>query len=164
MGFQRTKVSRKMRTFLVVFCKLFREISHFFAKKYFSEMQNYFPENFAKMRKFFCEMRNYNCSNELVEFSCSDISMFKVLLCHINNFSSFTINVWWGEFDIGSRGYILPSNKAILRKLHKLCKPSVSFKAMCENLSSLAVLSSYHIFRKRKTLDQETPFLKTTSE
>ena len=36
----------------------------------------------------------------------------------------------------------------------------------CENLSSLAVLSSYHIFRKRKTLDwdQETPFLKTTSE
>lgn len=69
-------------------------------------------------------------------------------------------------FEIGSRGYISPSNKAILKKLHKFCKPSVSFKAMCENLSSLAVLSSYHIFRKRKTLDwdQETPFLKTTSE
>ena len=32
----------------------------------------------------------------------------------------------------------------------------------CENLSSLAVLSSHHIFRKRKILDwdQETPFLK----
>ena len=69
-------------------------------------------------------------------------------------------------FEIGSRGYISPSNKANLKKLHKFCKPSVSFKAMCENLSSLAVLSSYHIFRKRKTLDwdQETPFLKTTSE
>jgi len=53
-----------------------------------------------------------------------------------------------------------------IKKLHKFCKPSVSFKAMCENISSLAVLSSYHIFRKRKTLDwdQETPFLKTTSE
>ena len=45
-----------------------------------------------------------------------------------------------------------------LKKLYKFCKPSVSFKAMCENLSSLAMLSSYHIFRKRKTLDwdQET--------
>ena len=62
-------------------------------------------------------------------------------------------------FEIGSRGYISPSNKANLKKLHKFCKPSVSFKAMYENLSS-------HIFRKRKTLDwdQETPFLKTTSE
>ena len=71
-------------------------------------------------------------------------------------------------FEIGSRGYISPSNKAILKKLHEFCKPSASssFKAMCKNLSSRAVLSSYHIFRKRKTLDwdQETPFLKTTSE
>ena len=66
---------------------------------------------------------------------------------------------------IGSKGYISLSNKANLKKLPKFCKPSVSFKAMCENLSSLAVLSSYHIFRKRKTLDwdQETPFLKTIS-
>ena len=51
-------------------------------------------------------------------------------------------------FEISSRGYISPSNKANLKKLHKFCKPSVSFKAMCENLSSLVVLSSYHIFRK----------------
>ena len=56
--------------------------------------------------------------------------------------------------------------KQILKKLHKFCKPSVSFKAMCENLSSIAVLSSYNIFRKQKTLDwdQETPFLKTNYE
>jgi len=40
-------------------------------------------------------------------------------------------------FEIGSRGYISPSNKANLKKLHKFCKPSVNFKAMCENLSSL---------------------------
>ena len=33
--------------------------------------------------------------------------------------------------EIGSRGYISPSNKANLKKLHKFCKPSVSFKAMC---------------------------------
>ena len=56
--------------------------------------------------------------------------------------------------------------KQIQRNCISSCKPGVSFKAMCENLSSLAVLSSYHIFRKRKTLDwdQETPFLKTISE
>ena len=53
-------------------------------------------------------------------------------------------------FEIDSRGYISPSNKAILKKLHKFCLPSASFKSMCENLSSLAVLSSYHIFRKTK--------------
>ena len=44
-------------------------------------------------------------------------------------------------FEIGSRGYISPSNKANLKKLPKFCKPSASFKAMCQNLSSLAVLS-----------------------
>ena len=33
-------------------------------------------------------------------------SIFEVLLCHINNFSSFTlINVWWREFDFS--GYLL---------------------------------------------------------
>ena len=69
-------------------------------------------------------------------------------------------------FEIGSRGHISQSNKANLKKLHKFCKPIVNFKAMCANLSSLTVLLSYHSFRKRKTLDwdQETSFLKTTSE
>ena len=34
---------------------------------------------------------------------CSDSSIFEVLLCHINNFSSVTlINVWWREFDFTS--------------------------------------------------------------
>ena len=34
---------------------------------------------------------------------CSDTSIFEVLLCHINNFSSFTLtNVWWREFDFSS--------------------------------------------------------------
>ena len=70
-----------------------------------------------------------------------------------------TMDVSVHPFEIGSRGYISPSKKANLKKL-------LSF-TMCENLSSLAVLSSYHIFRKQKTLidwDQETPFLKTTSD
>ena len=34
---------------------------------------------------------------------CSDISIFEVVLCHINNFSSLTlINVWWKELDFSS--------------------------------------------------------------
>ena len=34
---------------------------------------------------------------------CSDTSIFEVLLCHINNFSSYTlINVWWREFDFSN--------------------------------------------------------------
>ena len=37
-------------------------------------------------------------------------------------------DVSFHPFEIGSRGYILPSNKANLKKLHKFCKPSVSFK------------------------------------
>ena len=41
------------------------------------------------------------------------------------------------SFEIGSRGYISPSNKANLKKLRKFCKPSVNFKTMCENLLSL---------------------------
>ena len=52
--------------------------------------------------------------------------------------------------EIGSRGYISPSNKANPKKLHKYCKPSVSFKAMCKNPSSLAVLSSYHLKKNEK--------------
>ena len=52
-----------------------------------------------------------------------------------------TMDVSFYPLAIGSKGYISLSNKANLKKLHKFCKPSVSFKAMCENLSSLAVLS-----------------------
>ena len=34
-------------------------------------------------------------------------------------------------FEIGSRGYISPSNKAILKKLHKFCKPAVLVSKQC---------------------------------
>ena len=72
------------------------------------------------------------------------------------------------SFEIGSRGSISPSNKANLKKLHKFCKPGFVSNQCAKIYQALiaAVLSSYHIFRKRKTLDwdQETPFLKITSE
>ena len=59
-------------------------------------------------------------------------------------------------FEIGSRGYISPSNKANLKKLHKLGSKQCA-KIYC---------SATIIPRKRKTLDweQKTLFLKTISE
>ena len=61
-----------------------------------------------------------------------------------------TMDVFVHPFEIGSRGYISPSNKVNLKKLHKFCKPSVSFKAMGENISSIAILTSYHILENEK--------------
>ena len=58
--------------------------------------------------------------------------------------------------------------KANLKKLHKLCKPSVVSKQCAKIYQALQCfsVSSYRIFRKQKTLDwdQETLFLKTSSE
>ena len=64
--------------------------------------------------------------------------------------------------EIGARGFISTSNKANLRKLHQYNKSTLCFKTFCENLSSLALLSSYYIFSKRKSSDwdQETTYLK----
>ena len=59
-------------------------------------------------------------------------------------------------FEIGSRGYISPSNKANLKKLHKLGSKQ------CAKIYK--VLQCYHHTKKTKTLDweQKTLFLKTT--
>ena len=51
----------------------------------------------------------------------------------MNQYEHFITDVISGDvsvhpFEIGSRGDMN------LKKLHKFCKPSVSFKAMCENL------------------------------
>ena len=79
-----------------------------FAKK--QKLVKIFLRN-AKMQKKFHEMwklcKNhelYSCNNYLLRRTCgilcSDSSIFKVLICHKNNFSSITwINVWWREFD-----------------------------------------------------------------
>jgi len=52
-------------------------------------------------------------------------------------------------FEIGFRGYISPSNKANLKKLHKFCKPSVSFKAMRKSIKSCSAVIIPH-FQKTK--------------
>ena len=43
-------------------------------------------------------------------------------------------------FEIASKGYISPLNKANLKKMLSSANPVLSFKAKCENLSSLSVL------------------------
>ena len=91
-----------MRKFSVAFRKLFREISHFYRENKAKFREDIFAkcEHFVKTMSLTAATNN--CRKELVEF-CYDISWFEVLLCHMNNFSSFTlINVWWREFDFNS--------------------------------------------------------------
>ena len=91
-----------MRKFSVAFRKLFREISHFYRENKAKFREDIFAkcEHFVKTMSLTAATNN--CRKELVEF-CSDSSWFEVLLCHMNNFSSFTlINVWWREFDFNS--------------------------------------------------------------
>ena len=64
----------------------------FFSKNKQSKNSAFF---FANMQKYlrknkFCEMRKF-CSERTFGILCSDSSIFEVLLCHINNFSFFTL-------------------------------------------------------------------------
>ena len=61
-------------------------------------------------------------------------------------------------FEIGSHGYILTHNHSALYSLHKLTKPGIKLSKFKENISALAVYSSYHIFITRN----EESFHQTT--
>ena len=65
--------------------------------------------------------------------------------------SSHIVNL--EPFEIGSRGYISKENKSRLNSLHKLCDKTISFTTFRNNISSLAVLSSYYIFMNRRSQD-----------
>ena len=83
-----------MRKFSVAFRKLFREISHFYRENKAKFREDIFAkcEHFVKTMSLTAATNN--CRKELVEF-CYDISWFEVLLCHMNNFSSFTLIIVW---------------------------------------------------------------------
>ena len=79
----------------------------------------------------------------------------------MNKYEHFITDIRTGDlsvhpFEIGSRGYISPSNKANLKKMPKYCKPSVSFKRICAK--------NYQALQCCHHWDQETLFLKTPSE
>ena len=58
---------------------------------------NISSENFGKMQNF---CKNHYWLKRSCGIQCSDSSIFEVLVCHINNFYSFTfINVCRGKFD-----------------------------------------------------------------
>ena len=52
-------------------------------------------------------------------------------------------------FEIGSRGYISTRNHAALFSLHKFTKPGIKLTKFKENISALALYSSYQIFMTR---------------
>ena len=70
---------------------------------------------FAKLENFDENLEFYCCKNQLLKRTCgilcsSESSIFEVLLCHKNNFSSFTlINVWWREVDFTSYLFKFPN-------------------------------------------------------
>ena len=53
-------------------------------------------------------------------------------------------------FEIGSRGYISTRNHSALYSLHKFVKPGIKLAKFKQNMSALAVYSSFHIFVTRK--------------
>ena len=98
-------VTRKKFSF--VFCKFFREISHFFCENKRSER----CENDTKAKVFLWIAKIFGkkyfsktVSVIAATINClKNSSIFKVLLSHLNNFSSDTlINVCWREFDFSS--------------------------------------------------------------
>ena len=52
--------------------------------------------------------------------------------------------------EIGSRGYISPDNQKRLKSILKLCNNPASFKSFRDDLSKLAILSSFSIFHAHK--------------
>ena len=66
----------------------------------------------------------------------------------ISDIGGQTVNII--PFEIGSQtGYISLDNKDHLKKLHKFCQTNIKLKKFKQNISALAVLSSYLIFNSR---------------
>ena len=53
-------------------------------------------------------------------------------------------------FEVATRGFVSTQNRDRLKLLHKFCKRNVKLKTFIENLSALAVNSSYYLFVCRK--------------
>ena len=53
-------------------------------------------------------------------------------------------------FEVGSHGTITPDNRTRLQQIHKFINKSIPFKTFTNNVSQLALTSSYYIFIHRK--------------
>ena len=112
----------------------------------------------------FCKNYEFcSCKNKFLQRSCgilcSDSSIFEVLLCHINNFSSFTlINIWWREFDFISylfKFLFKPSKFCIIiREIFALFFReifaffAIFFGFFCENFAFSSFAKILHFFAK----------------
>ena len=61
------------------------------AKKYFREMRKFRKNIFGKKNSSKTIGATINFTKKTCGMLCSDSSIFEVILCHINNFSSFTL-------------------------------------------------------------------------
>ena len=52
--------------------------------------------------------------------------------------------------EISVRGHITKDNKTRLKKIHSYCKQEIKLKTFIENISALAITSSYVLFNGRK--------------
>ena len=55
-------------------------------------------------------------------------------------------------FEVGARGYVSKDNHTKLKTLHQFCKPEVKLRKFKENMSALAIYSSYALFCNRREL------------
>ena len=75
----------------------------------------------------------------------------------VRDITSYTTTVT--AFEIGSRGYISPSNKQRLHYLHKFLKAGITLPKFQQNVSALSIYSSYQIFICRKDVGGAEPNL-----
>ena len=75
----------------------------------------------------------------------------------VQDITNYTTTVT--AFEIGSRGYISPSNKQRLHYLHKFLKAGITLPKFQQKISSLSIYSSYHIFICRKDVGWAEPNL-----
>ena len=60
-------------------------------------------------------------------------------------------------FEVGARGYLTSENEVRLKKICSFCEKGTKPKEFLENISSLAITSSYFIFTARKQPTWSSP-------
>ena len=66
------------------------------------------------------------------------------------NTDTTQFNVTVTPFEVGSHtGQITPENKKSLQLVHKYCLKNIKFSNFIKNISSIVVLSSFHLFHSR---------------
>ena len=66
-------------------------------------------------------------------------------------------------FEVSSRGYLSPENHKNLKALHKFCQPTIKLSTFKQNISTLSIYSSYHIWLCRSDRNfVQPPYLKAT--